>query len=85
MALAWVEAQQERAAGVVAIPGTTKEKNLVSNVQSLSIELSEADIEVLEKAVSEAEGARYKAGGSVTWESDNNVELSPEEATELGL
>lgn len=85
LALAWVEAQQDKAAGVVAIPGTTKEKNLVSNVQSLNIELSAADIEALEKAVSEAEGARYKGGGNVTWESDNNVELSPEEARKLGL
>ena len=85
LALAWVEAQQGRAAGVVAIPGTTKEKNLISNVQSLDIELSAADIDALEKAVSEADGARYKAGGSVTWESDNNVDLSPEEARELGL
>lgn len=85
LALAWVQAQQERAAGVVAIPGTTKEANLISNVQSLAIDLSAGDREELEKAVTEAEGARCQAGGSQTWEGDNNVELSPEEAAKLGL
>lgn len=85
LALAWVQAQQERAAGVVAIPGTTKEANLISNVQSLAIDLSAGDREDLEKAVTEAEGARCQAGGSQTWEGDNNVELSPEEAAKLGL
>jgi aryl-alcohol dehydrogenase-like predicted oxidoreductase len=86
LALAWLEAQQDRAAGVVAIPGTTKEKNLLSNVQSLNIDLSLADIAILEKAVSEVEGARYAdAGMESTWESDGNVDLSPGEARKLGL
>jgi len=89
LALAWVTAQQDRAAGVVAIPGTTKEKNLLSNVASMDIELSKEDIEALEAAVphQEVEGSRYgDDGSSVTrCEEENNVELTPEEAAELGL
>jgi aryl-alcohol dehydrogenase-like predicted oxidoreductase len=84
LALAWVEAQQERAAGIVAIPGTTKEKNLLSNVKSLAIELSKADLKALEEAVTEADGTRYNAG-SETWETDHNPELSAATAKELGL
>lgn len=86
LALAWVEAQQDRAAGVVAIPGTTKEKNLISNVQSVSIDLSKEDIEALEAAVppEEIEGARY-SNYDRSWEYDKNPELSEEEAIELGL
>lgn len=87
LALAWVEAQQDRAAGVVAIPGTTKEKNLLSNVASVKIELSKEDMAALEAAVpDEAEqAARYSVGGAKTWETDKNPPLTPEEAKDLGL
>ena len=89
LALAWVEAQQDRAAGVVAIPGTTKEKNLLSNVASTKIVLSKADLAALEAAVPDEsqQGARYSADGhnANSWESDNNPPLSPEEAQTLGL
>jgi aryl-alcohol dehydrogenase-like predicted oxidoreductase len=86
LALAWVEAQQDRAAGVVAIPGTTKEKNLMSNVGSLKIHLTKEDFAALEDLVpDEAEqGSRYDEGVS-TWERDNNRELTEDEARELGL
>lgn len=85
LALAWVEAQQDRAAGVVAIPGTTKEKNLVSNVQSLDIELSKEDLEALENAVTEGKGDRYGGESNDRWETDNNPPLSEAEAKKLGL
>lgn len=85
LALAWVEAQQDRATGVVAIPGTTKEKNLISNVQSLDIKLSRDDIEALEKVVTEGEGERYGGETSDTWETDSNPPLSEEQAKRLGL
>ena len=87
LALAWVEAQQDRAVGVVAIPGTTKEKNLLSNVESVKIELSKEDLAALEAAVPDEthQAARYKDIGSKTWETERNPPLTAEEAKELGL
>lgn len=88
LVLAWVMAQSWRlnGAGIVPIPGTTKEKNLMSNVGSLDIELTPEDIEALEAAVPQDAivGGRYEAN-HVTWEKDKNRELTPGEARELGL
>lgn len=88
LALAWVMAQDWRlnGAGIVPIPGTTKERNLVSNVAATEIELSEEDVAALEAAVpiDEVAGNRYEEGHA-TWESSKNRELTPEEATKLGL
>lgn len=87
LALAWVEAQQSRlnGAGVVAIPGTTKEKNLISNV-TLDIELTPDELAALEAAVpaDQVQGNRYEPG-HVTLETDKNRALAPEEAQELGI
>ncbi|KAI0559131.1 NADP-dependent oxidoreductase [Gracilaria domingensis] len=88
LALAWVEAQSSRlgGAGLVAIPGTTKEKNLISNVEAASIDLSVDDIALLEEAVpwKEVEGDRY--GGELTeWETLKNRELTAEEAQQIGV
>ncbi len=86
LALAWVEAQQDRAAGVVAIPGTTKEKNMVSNVESLNMTLSKEDLETMEKIVpwEQVEGARHPPE-SVTWEKDKNPVLTAELAKNWGI
>lgn len=88
LALAWVEAQQFRmgGAGLVAIPGTTKEKNLISNVNSTEIVLSPEEIAALEAAVpvDEVQGDRYDPG-MATFENDKNRELTTEEAQKLGL
>ncbi len=83
LALAWVEAQQDRAVGVVAIPGTTKEKNLLSNVASLNIQLTKQDMETMEKIVpwEETEGQRTASGAggfSTSWENDHTPELTAE-------
>ncbi len=88
LALAWVEAQQDRAAGVVAIPGTTKEKNLLSNVESLKLNLTKEDIEAIEKIVpwDDVEGTRYASGlGSTTFEDDKNPPLTSELAKKWGI
>ena len=85
LALAWVEAQQHRAAGVVAIPGTTKEKNLLSNIASVKIDLNKEEIASLEAAVPTEQGARYNESDGKAFEDDKNPPLSPEEAKELGL
>ena len=88
LALAWVGAQQDRAAGVVAIPGTTKEKNLLSNIASVKIVLTPDDLAALEAAVpaEDKQGARYTSdGGNETFETDKNPPLSPEDAKALGL
>lgn len=90
LALAWVEGQQKllNGAGVVAIPGTTKEKNLISNVESLKVELSSEDMRRMEEAVpwEQVDGGRYGEGGSSsTWEVEKNRALTDAEATELGL
>lgn len=88
LALAWVMAQSWRlnGAGIVPIPGTTKEKNLMSNVGSVDIELTREDIEALEAAVPQdaVVGERYEADHP-TWENGKNRELTPEEARGLGL
>lgn len=88
LALAWVMAQGWRlnGAGLVPIPGTTKEKNLISNVLATDIRLSEEDVAALEAAVpaDEVQGDRYEEGHA-TWESDRNRELTPEEARQIGL
>jgi aryl-alcohol dehydrogenase-like predicted oxidoreductase len=83
LALAWVQAQQHRAAGVVAIPGTTKEKNLLSNVASVNIVLTKEEMKALEDAVPEEQAARYNETSG--FEGDQNPPLSEEEAKELGL
>jgi aryl-alcohol dehydrogenase-like predicted oxidoreductase len=86
LALAWVEAQQHRAAGVVPIPGTTKEKNLLSNLASLQITLTKEDIETIEKIVpwEETEGERY-GEDHTSWEGDHNPELTREVAEKWGI
>jgi aryl-alcohol dehydrogenase-like predicted oxidoreductase len=88
LALAWVHAQQSRAVGVVAIPGTTKEKNLISNIESVTIagKLSLNEIKTIEDAVpiDRVEGARY-AGASMTHDLDNNPPLTDEEKQKWGL
>ena len=86
LALAWVEAQQDRAAGVVAIPGTTKEKNLMSNVGSLKIDLTKDDLAALESFVPDesTQASRYN-DDVATWENDSTPELTEEQKKELGL
>lgn len=88
LALAWVQKQQFRIgdAGVVAIPGTTKVRNLESNVGSVDIDLSGEEVAALEAAVpsDEVKGSRYEQGAAI-WESDKNRELTEEEARDLGL
>ncbi|CAN8076365.1 unnamed protein product [Agarophyton chilense] len=88
LALAWVHAQRYRlgSAGLVAIPGTTKEGNLISNVESLNLELSVDDIAALEEAVpwKEVQGERYE-GESSQWETLVNRELSAQEAERIGV
>ncbi|KAI0559992.1 NADP-dependent oxidoreductase [Gracilaria domingensis] len=88
LALAWVQAQSSRlgGAGLVAIPGTTKEKNLLSNVESAAVELSVDDMALLEEAVpwKEVEGERYGAESSM-WETLKNRELTTEEAQQIGV
>eukprot|EP00934_Nitzschia_sp_Nitz4_P006229 Nitzschia sp. Nitz4//scaffold20_size174350//5335//6417//NITZ4_002074-RA/size174350-processed-gene-0.80-mRNA-1//-1//CDS//3329541725//6219//frame0 len=86
LALAWVQAQQHRAAGVLAIPGTTKEKNLLSNIAATKLVLSKDDIATLEAAVPAAKGGRYGEDDTLgSWENQNNAPLTPEEAKTLGL
>lgn len=85
LALAWLRHQQHRVngAGIVPIPGTTKEKNLVSNVESLNVQLSSEDIAALEAAVraTEVAGGRYDDTiHQMSWENEKNKELPPEEA-----
>eukprot|EP00178_Gracilaria_changii_P027296 TRINITY_DN85_c0_g2_i1.p1 TRINITY_DN85_c0_g2~~TRINITY_DN85_c0_g2_i1.p1 ORF type:complete len:366 (-),score=81.22 TRINITY_DN85_c0_g2_i1:5516-6613(-) len=88
LALAWVQAQSSRlgGAGLVSIPGTTKEKNLISNAEAMSLELSVDDIAMLEEAVpwKEVEGDRY-GSESTTWETIKNRELTAEEAQKIGV
>ena len=48
LTLAWVSALDER---IIAIPGTTKTKNLDENLASLSVELSEEELEAMNKVV----------------------------------
>ncbi len=89
LALSWVEAQQDRAVGVVAIPGTTKEANLLSNVASLNLQLSKEDVEAIEKIVrwEDIEGQRTTTSvtGFPSWEIDNTPELTTELAQTWGI
>lgn len=88
LALAWVMAQEWRlnGAGVVPIPGTTKEKNLMSNVAATEFELTTEDVAALEAAVPKEEvaGGRYEAGHG-TWDVEKNRELTEEEKAQMGL
>eukprot|EP00188_Purpureofilum_apyrenoidigerum_P000968 Plantae.Rhodophyta-Purpureofilum_apyrenoidigerum.ctg14940.p1 GENE.Plantae.Rhodophyta-Purpureofilum_apyrenoidigerum.ctg14940~~Plantae.Rhodophyta-Purpureofilum_apyrenoidigerum.ctg14940.p1 ORF type:complete len:394 (+),score=93.90 Plantae.Rhodophyta-Purpureofilum_apyrenoidigerum.ctg14940:81-1184(+) len=83
LALAWVKhkAPLLNGAGVVAIPGTTKEKNLLSNVDAVDIALSESEMAALEAAVPKEHvaGDRYNPDVD-TFAGDNNKELPPGEA-----
>lgn len=88
LALAWVKAQQFRTggAGVVAIPGTTKLKNLESNIQSIDVELSEDEIAALEDAAPHDQIAGSRFGNSSdTWEADENRPLTKQEMESLGI
>ncbi len=89
LALAWVEAQQDRAVGVVAIPGTTKEANLLSNVASLHLQLSKEDVKAVENIVrwEEIEGQRTttSATGFPSWETDHTPELTAKLAQTWGI
>ncbi|KAJ3690861.1 hypothetical protein LUZ61_020025 [Rhynchospora tenuis] len=60
LALAWVLHQGE---DVVPIPGTTKVKNLESNIGSIKVKLSEDDLKEISEAVSVDEVAGYRAHG----------------------
>lgn len=88
LALAWVQAQQFRTggAGVVPIPGTTKVRNLQSNVASTEVELSDEELATLEAAFPQDQigGSRYDDDVPV-WETDKNAPLSAEEARKYGL
>ena len=55
VALAWVLAQGER---VVPIPGTKRVERMVENAQAAGLDLTEADLELLD-AVPQTFGARY--------------------------
>jgi aryl-alcohol dehydrogenase-like predicted oxidoreductase len=61
IALAWSLAQKP---WIVPIPGTTKLHRLQENVRAASVELSEADLGEIDRAVSQipVEGARYSEG-----------------------
>lgn len=93
LALAWVHAQQHRlgGAGVVAIPGTTKEKNLLSNAASMDISLSTEDVAALEEAFpwTEVEGKRYgtslHGAAPALWETDKNPPMTKELAELYGV
>lgn len=84
LALAWIKGQQNRlgGAGVVPIPGTTKLKNLESNIGAFDIDLSIEELGALEDAVphDQVQGARYDDDGLALWETDNNREMAEDEA-----
>eukprot|EP00188_Purpureofilum_apyrenoidigerum_P004851 Plantae.Rhodophyta-Purpureofilum_apyrenoidigerum.ctg5807.p1 GENE.Plantae.Rhodophyta-Purpureofilum_apyrenoidigerum.ctg5807~~Plantae.Rhodophyta-Purpureofilum_apyrenoidigerum.ctg5807.p1 ORF type:complete len:369 (+),score=85.75 Plantae.Rhodophyta-Purpureofilum_apyrenoidigerum.ctg5807:84-1190(+) len=88
LALAWVKYQSPllKGAGLVAIPGTTKEKNLLSNVDAMDLTLTVDEIATLQAAIKhdEVAGDRYEPG-HITHANDNNKELSREEAEEYYL
>ncbi|KAL2622333.1 hypothetical protein R1flu_002538 [Riccia fluitans] len=71
LALAWVQHK-----GAVAIPGTTKLKNLEENIGSLNIKLTPEEIKALEDAVpvQEVKGERY-ADMSKTWRFNSSPPL----------
>lgn len=88
LALAWLKAQSWRlnGAGLVPIPGTTKERNLISNVGAYDIDLTTEEIAALEAAVpiDKVEGSRYEPG-HIGFEDDKNPELTQEQKNDLGL
>ncbi|KAJ8903440.1 hypothetical protein NDN08_004548 [Rhodosorus marinus] len=88
LALSWVlhKADLLNGAGVVPIPGTTKEKNLISNAGAVNIVLSAEEIKTLEQAVDQnpAHGARGQSG-QVQWENDKNPPLSPSDAAKYRI
>ncbi len=59
VALAWV---LSRGDDVVAIPGTTKSKHLVSNLGALDVALTDADLETLNALSDQVKGERYNEG-----------------------
>lgn len=89
LALAWIFAQQHRVdgCGIVPIPGTTKLRNLDSNVAAVDVQLSEDDLKKLENAIPHEEviGSRYQDDGCALWETDKNPRLTVDEAKELGI
>ena len=60
IALAWILAQKP---WIVPIPGTTKIERFYENIESLSVELTHADLQQMEEAVSKIaiQGDRYQA------------------------
>lgn len=62
LSIAWVMAQSEN---VIPIPGTTKVKNLASNLGAVNVSLSESEMQKIENvlAVHTVEGARYTEEG----------------------
>ncbi|KDP23654.1 hypothetical protein JCGZ_23487 [Jatropha curcas] len=67
LALAWLLQQGD---GVVPIPGTTKIKNLVENIGSLKVKLTEEELQEIAAAVpvEEVAGDRtYESMSNVTW------------------
>ena len=66
LSLAWVTSQGE---DVVAIPGTTKVKNLESNVAAQQVALSAEEAATVAAAVPHEtmQGARYTAGDAATF------------------
>ena len=53
IALAWV-----KSIGAIAIAGTTKENNLISNIRALEIHLTDDEVELL-SSIGNANGYRY--------------------------
>lgn len=66
LSLAWVASQ---GVDVVPIPGTTKIKNLLSNVAAHAIELSDEECKVVAAAVphEHVTGERYAGGDAAIW------------------
>jgi len=60
IALAWILAQEP---WIVPIPGTTKLERLIENIGSVSVELTPADLQLIEEATSKIaiQGDRYQA------------------------
>ena len=60
IALAWILAQKP---WIVPIPGTTKLERLIENIGSVSVELTPADLQLIEEATSKIaiQGDRYQA------------------------
>ena len=71
---------QNKIPGFIPIPGTTKVKNLQSNVKSLQVKLTKADINKLEEIVNvdNIHGKRYEEG-HISWEYDLNPKLTSEQ------